>query len=261
MHRFKALISNSQCACSMLFVKALLLALLTQGSFAYTAVQAVQNIEIAAANPSAQQPDARKFEDGFKEKYKDSDFNYKPPAIAKSRWERFKEWFLRWLGELFTSDNPDKANKIVKIVLRVVAILVILFVVYLIVASVINNEGIWIFGRSRKKIAATAVGSEDITQMDFRTLIENTKKDDNYRLAVRYYYLWLLKKLSVNNIIDWNWEKTNSDYLYEIKDDSLRREFEYLSYVYDYSWYGEFTLSGELFDKAEKAFLKTFKNL
>lgn len=261
MHRFKAFITKGQCTGKMLFVKALLLALLAQGSFAATALHTVQNTETAASSTAAQQPDARTFEDGFKEKYKDSDFNYKPPTIAKSRWERIKEWFLRWLGELFTSDNPDKTNSIVRIVLRVVAIVVILFVVYLIVASIINNEGMWIFGRSRKKIAATAMGSEDITQMDFRTLIENTKKDDNYRLAVRYYYLWLLKKLSVNNIIDWNWEKTNSDYLYEIKDASLRKEFEYLSYVYDYSWYGEFTLTGELFDKAEKAFLKTFKNL
>jgi len=243
-------------------VKVLLLVTLLCGSFTHTAAsQVIKDSVTISATPAVQENNGRKFKPDFKDKYTGSDFNYKRAVVAKSRWERIKEWFFNWLGELFTSDDPKKSGNIYKIIFSAIAVLVILFVVYMIVASIINKEGLWIFGRARKKISAGDIAAEDINQMDFKVLIENTRKNNDYRLAVRYYYLWLLKKLSVKNIIDWNWEKTNSDYLYEIKDSSLKKDFEYLSYVYDYSWYGEFTLTDESFNKAEKAFLKTFKNL
>jgi hypothetical protein len=75
-------------------------------------------------------------------------------------------------------------------------------------------------------------------------------------LATRYYYLWLLKTLSDRNIIEWDIEKTNGDYLNEISNLELKNEFQFLSYVYEYSWYGEFNLNETDFEKTEIAFLK-----
>src|SRR5690606_29549709 len=112
------------------------------------------------------------------------------------------------------------------------------------------KEGFWIFGRARKNIEVQDITEEDINQMDFRELINTKKNEGDYRLAIRYYYLWLLKTLANREIIAWHSDKTNSDYLYEIKDNTLRKEFEYLSYVYDYSWYGEFTVDDAGYAKA-----------
>ncbi len=75
-------------------------------------------------------------------------------------------------------------------------------------------------------------------------------------MATRYYYLWLLKTLSDRNIIEWDIEKTNGDYLNEISNLELKNEFQFLSYVYEYSWYGEFNLNETDFEKTEIAFLK-----
>ena len=133
---------------------------------------------------------------------------------------------------------------------------------YLIIKIIVNKEGSFrIFGRSARNITVNEVFEEDIHHMDFGQLIAGTKHKEDYRLAIRYYYLWLLKKLAAREIIDWHPDKTNTDYVYEIKDGALRKDFEYLSYVYDYSWYGEFTVDATAFGKAEKAFIKTINTL
>ncbi|MFL9845755.1 hypothetical protein [Flavobacterium rhizosphaerae] len=204
----------------------------------------------------------RTFEDDFKERYKGREFNYRPKEESQSWFSRFMEWLNNLLDRIFGTDAAYDTEIAWKtIIYRVLLILVIGAAIYIVVMAIIKKEVGWIFRRSRKIIAPHDVDTEDIHVMDFSTLIQQTKESGNYRLAVRYYYLWLLKKLSVRELIAWNWDKTNSDYLYEIKDEALRKDFEYLSYLYDYSWYGEFTIDTYAFSKAEKAFQKTINTL
>ena len=92
--------------------------------------------------------------------------------------------------------------------------------------------------------------------MDFYSSITKAKKENNWRLATRYYYLWLLKSFSDKDIIEWDIEKTNADYLNEISNLELKKEFQFLSYVYEYSWYGEFDLTKTDFERTETTFQK-----
>jgi hypothetical protein len=71
----------------------------------------------------------------------------------------------------------------------------------------------------------------------------------------------MLKKLSEKQIIEWDVEKTNSDYLYEIKDEAQKEDFAYLSYLYNNIWYGEFELDEATFAKAKNAFEKSIKKI
>ena len=203
----------------------------------------------------------KSFAPGFQEKYNGNEFIYQKKAAGKSQWERFVEWLSRLLDDIFTFGEDAQAAPLYVIIVRVIAGLIILFVIYLIVRAILNKEGMWIFGRQRKSIRTEDAMAENIHEMDFGQLVSETKAANNYRLTIRYYYLWLLKKMAAREIIDWHWEKTNSDYIYEIKDSGLKKDFEYLSYLYDYSWYGEFTLDEAAFEKAEKAFRKTLNTL
>lgn len=200
---------------------------------------------------------SRKFEN-LKEKYTDSDFNYveKPTKVDRTAWDRFWDAVGRFFSNLFDFGNGTKALSGVEILMKVIAILIILFVVYLIVKIIINKEGSWIFGKSAKKITVSEITEEDIHSLDFNTIITKVKNEKNYRLATRYYYLWLLKSFSDRNIIEWDIEKTNGDYINEISNAALKSEFQFLSYVYEYSWYGEFDLTLTDFEKTETAFLK-----
>lgn len=202
------------------------------------------------------------FQSNFKENYSGTDFQYETVAPDTSAWNNFKAWLQYWLGRIF-SFGLDGANPTaLEIVLKVIAILIVLFVVYMIVKTILNKEGNWIFGKSsQKKIATSDAIDEDIHSINFEKAIRDSKNSNDYRLAIRYYYLWLLKRLSDKSLIEWDIEKTNSDYLYEISNPKLRQDFAYLSYIYDYSWYGEFELNETAFIQSEKTFLNTFNSL
>ena len=199
---------------------------------------------------------SRKF-GNLKEKYTDNDFNYiEKTKIDTSAWDRFWSAVGQFLRDLFDFGNGAKALSGIEIAMKIIAFLVIIFVIYLIVKVIINKEGGWIFGKSAKKIKVSEITEEDIHSMDFSSAITKAKNEKNLRLANRYYYLWLLKSFSDKEIIEWDIEKTNADYLNEISNLELKNEFQFLSYVYEHSWYGEFELSKTDFERTETTFQK-----
>lgn len=205
----------------------------------------------------------RKFNPGFKKNYTGNDFDYEPKPEADNWLTKVFAWIRKILRMLFGSGSNAQGttSSAGAWLYKSLWILIILVVVYFIARAVLQKDGIWIFGRTDKKITVADVEAGNIHEMDFASLIEKTKSEENYRLALRYYYLWLLKKLSAREIIAWNWDKTNTDYYYEIKNTALRDDFKYLSYVYDHSWYGDFDINEKAFAKAEKAFKKTLNTL
>lgn len=206
----------------------------------------------------------RKFKDKFQDKYKDNDdFDYSEKPEEESLLQRILRAIARFFDNLFGSSKSGSGDGLFLLwFFRILAVGLVLTAVYFIVRAILKKEGVWIFGRSSKKISPLSEEEgQNIHEMDFNVLTATAVDQNDYRLAVRYYYLWLLKRLSARGIIDWNWDKTNTDYYYEIKDNNLRDDFKYLSYVYDYCWYGEFEIDSEAFSKAEKAFKKTLNSL
>lgn len=202
------------------------------------------------------------FKPNFKEKYKTSDFQYEVKIDEKSLWDRFKEWLAYWFQKIFGLSNSKVSSDYVEITLKVIACLIVIYVIYLIVKIVLNKEGQWVFGKSTtKKIIHDDDIEKNLIHIDFEKLIRETLKEGNNRLVVRYYYLWILKRLSEKNIIEWHAEKTNTDYLYEIQSADLKTDFQYLSYLYNYIWYGEFEMTEHTFLHAKKAFENTMQSL
>jgi len=199
--------------------------------------------------------DEVKFKEGFQEKYTDDEFIYEVKVKELSAWDRFKEWLYDLFERLFNSSSRENTEDIVEIILKVLAAAIIIFVIYLIVKAIMNGEGTWVFGKSSdKKVINYEEIEKNIHLVDFEKLIKETLKKGENRLAIRYYYLWLLKQLAAKQMIEWDVEKTNSDYLYEIKNATIQSQFEYVSYLYNYIWYGEFELDEVTFVKAKKAF-------
>ena len=206
----------------------------------------------------------RKVINKIHDKYNGNEFVYKETKKeeALSAWQRFKKWLAEKLSKLFDFDTPQASEDAVVFILRIFGTLIILFVLYKIVMTYMNDDGNWVFGRKSDSINITATDIEkDIHQTDFSALVEDALLKDDYRLAIRYYYLMSLKKLAKNEIIDWDSEKTNYDYYQEIKKEEIKKQFKYISYLYDYCWYGEFEIEKQEFNTSEKAFKKLFKLL
>jgi hypothetical protein len=95
---------------------------------------------------------------------------------------------------------------------------------------------------------------EDINSIDFDKMIEEAVSSGMYRRAVRLYYLKSLKHLSDKEHIIWEINKTNRDYLYELRSPSLRTGFEGITYVYEYVWYGNIDIDSDKFAKVKVTF-------
>ena len=95
--------------------------------------------------------------------------------------------------------------------------------------------------------------SEDIQQ-----LIKDAIAKKDFRLAIRYYYLYLLKLLSDKELITWQVQKTNDDYLSELKNSDLKLQFAKATLLYDYVWYGGFHIKENDYERASEVF-NTFK--
>ena len=193
----------------------------------------------------------------LKERYSGDDFIYERTEASSGWWSRFKQWLSDLWKSLFDIDSNGKAAKLTDIILNIAAVIIVLLVIYFIYKAIINKEGKWVFGKSpdRQVIPITSI-ENNIHETDFETLINSAEAENNYRLAIRYYYLWLLKQLSFKNIITYDAEKTNSDYQLEINNPQNAEKFAYTSYLYNYIWYGEFNVDEHQFLKAKKAFVQ-----
>lgn len=205
---------------------------------------------------------ARKFQPTFKNNYKEPSFVYEFKTPEKNAWDRFKEWLYDLFKDFFNLADKSKSLNHIDSVLKVLAVLLIIFVIYMIVKALLNKEGSWIFGRnSQTKIIDYTDIEKNIHLVDFKKLVASAISKDDKRLATRYYYLWLLKKMSDAALIEWHPEKTNTEYSYEIKSQEMKENFNYLSYLYNYIWYGEFEITEVIFNKTKGAFEKAIASI
>ncbi len=75
--------------------------------------------------------------------------------------------------------------------------------------------------------------------LDFEALIQEALKNEHFSLAIRLYYLKILKTLWDQRYIKWRKPKTNSEYLLETAQQPFYHQFLELTKAFDKSWYGE----------------------
>ncbi len=194
------------------------------------------------------------FKDAIKERYKGDDFNYSINDTGGiNLLQRILKKFFGWLNDVFGIDIDFINYKILEyIVYGFLGVAALYLIIKFLMQSPINS----VFKTETKEIDNFKYVEENIKDIDFDQLIEAAVKDTNYRLATRYLYLKSLKLLTNKAVIEWHYDKTNSDYINEIKDENTQSAFKRISYLYDYVWYGEFTIDESIYLKNKSDFEK-----
>lgn len=123
-------------------------------------------------------------------------------------------------------------------------------------------SNIFIFRRSPKKIngdESEEEATDDIFSLHYDKDIAAAEEAGNYRLAVRLWYLRTLKELAERGLIDYRHGRTNQDYVSQLGNRSGYRDFFRLTRNFEYTWYGQFPLSGAAYDMMRDDFVM-FKN-
>lgn len=199
----------------------------------------------------------KSFEEKFQSKYKGSDFDYTTIKPRESFWQKLTKRIRKFLESIFGEVDPNKASSYTEIILRLSAIVIIGFVLYFLLKFLLNKDGNFFFGKKNKKFnIANQDLQENIHEINFKESIEKFEQEKEYRSAIRYHFLFALKKLADKKLINWNPEKTNRDYFAELKTADLKTSFQELSYIFDYVWYGEFEVKEERYNHFKQKFLQ-----
>ncbi|MEA2041777.1 MAG: DUF4129 domain-containing protein [Bacteroidota bacterium] len=122
-------------------------------------------------------------------------------------------------------------------------------------------SGFWLRGRKTKGFAAEEIYEENLLHFDFDKAIKKAIEEHDFRLAVRFRYLHLLKEMTTAEIIDWKPDKTNIEYQQEINKTALGKDFRSLTRIYEYAWYGDFPVSEKFYKQTENKFSLFFNSV
>lgn len=114
-----------------------------------------------------------------------------------------------------------------------------------------------LFRKKSTTLAAPAIQEDhqDIFSIDYAASIRTALQQKNYRLAIRLQYLELLKKLSDKELIHFLPDKTNFEYLTQMRSSDYYDDFFAATRNYEYSWYGLFDISENMYQKINNTFL------
>lgn len=180
------------------------------------------------------------YDEKTKEKKKKEEANEVEEIEEKSSWN-IAEFFNR----IFTS----QLGKIISIVL-IIGLLVYTVIKILVVKG--NDSG--------KKIAS--INSiedfeeieDNLPESDLEKFLRLALEKRDFKLAVRILFLTTIQKLNEAEIIHWKKDKTNQDYLYEMRKSSDYEQFRYLTFTYEIIWYGDTPIDEKIYARLNPSF-------
>jgi len=157
--------------------------------------------------------------------------------------------------------NSDWAQGLLKIITSIrwdyLLYLIIGLVVLLILYKLYNNGMIFQYRKEYKtneNITHFDYIENNLLTIDLVKLINNAKKDQNYRLAIRYYHYQNTQNLALKNYFNWDPKKTNQQLSYLIKDQRIKEIFEHNTTIFNQIWFGEFEINETNFKTFETNF-------
>jgi large-conductance mechanosensitive channel len=200
----------------------------------------------------------------------DPDFDYEIVKADLTWWDKFLNWLadiFSWLINLLSRFfewlfGVEKAAGYLAIFFDIIPYILIAILLFLLIKFFLNvNARALTYSRKNQTIVALSEDEHIIKNEDIDQLIRQALKDKNYRLAIRYYYLLLLKSLGHKEYIVWELQKTNEDYINEIEKPNIKEHFGRITRLYDYIWYGGFDIDKANYQIVEATFLKLKKSL
>lgn len=176
---------------------------------------------------------------------KQSDFNYDFTEVKQeSIWNRLIQWVRNWLNFLINSLG----------VIWYLRYIILAALSILLIALIYRGKFTGLFSSHQEITSMEFSDTSNPTKINWDQKIKEALGQKEYRLAVRYHFLSLLKDLSRQKLITWKSEKTNYDYVREIKHDKIKNDFIELSELYEAVWYGDFPIAKQDYHQIDDEF-------
>lgn len=201
----------------------------------------------------------KKFQENMPSRYKGKEYDYTTIQPRESFLEKLMRKVYAIIRAIFGNVNPSGSIGFATHIFRLFVIVAVGFILYFLIKFIIGKNGNLFFSKKNKKVSI--VGEElveNIHEINFPENILKLESQKDYRSAIRYQFLYLLKKMSDKKLINWNFEKTNKDYIHELKIAQQKSDFSDLVEIFNYVWYGEFSIDEERYQYYKNQF-QSFK--
>lgn len=183
----------------------------------------------------------------------DPDFKYaRPPKYNPLKTELMGRIAL-WLAALF-SHVPGSVLKLLPYLLATIVILIT--VIYI---RKVTFTGA--LGKQSTQISQSEIFEENIHTIDFDKAIHEAVATGEFRLATRLYFLLTLKVMHDRKLILHSREKTNRDYLHELRNVPIKNDFRWLITSFEFVWYGNTQPGAVLFQNVQQRYTDFLKLL
>lgn len=205
----------------------------------------------------------KKFDQKVLESFKtQDDFNYSIATNEANVFERIWAWLGRVVKRMlsFIFDDIGPAVGVLAAIVKAIPWIVLGLLLFFILKFFlkVNTRNATDVLETIPSIQLTN-DEELINNMQLNELIAQAIQVKDYRLAVRFYYLLILQKLTDKELIVWQQEKTNEDFIREVAKLKIASDFIEITQLYDFVWYGNFEINEPEFLKATTLF-NTLKN-
>lgn len=163
----------------------------------------------------------------------DPDLDYdRELHVQQLWWDRLKEWISDRIRDLFGTEAGEWTfGHLHWLILALAVGFLLFFFRKRLFHGVFTVDAM----RGRQVLEM----EEDIAQLDLDSLLAAAEKVHNWRLALRYRYLIVLRHMVDKGLIIWQPRNTDRDYLHQLKDPVQRATFSELSFLFKWAWYGD----------------------
>ena len=180
--------------------------------------------------------------------------------VPDSAWKQLKQDDDYWYADVAPGSKQKKEDENFSIAPWLKTLVWIIIVISMISAVVwfLMSSDIRLFRKPSAIVQQPGddLVIEDIFSVDYDHEISRAIAERNYRLAVRLFYLRALRDLSDKEIIRYQHETTNSEYLAQLAGTYYYKDFFRLTRDFEYVWYGKFDLSDHAFTQVQNDFIQ-----
>ncbi len=181
--------------------------------------------------------------------------------IDRSSWEKTVD------GLSYTEEKPEPVEmdmrapfQISSDFLRVIGFIVIAALLIFLLLKLFG-KGLFSNTKVAKQKSIIKQLEDDPMESDLDRFLREAMENHDYRLAIRIYYIMLLKALHEKNFIIWKKDKTNMDYLSEMRRHNTFTQLETNTYIYEFIWYGERPIAESQFTTVSSSFISLIQQI
>lgn len=168
--------------------------------------------------------------------------------LSKQEWEKMQKnsYVEDFVEKEKTKSQPSSLPtfngglSILKPLSYILLAVFILLALFFIVRNTINMQK---FRKKDKDLEFLIENmDEQIHEINLDELLSYALKNQMFNLAIRIRYLMIIKLLSERKLINWTKDKTNGQYLQEMRSNKYFNGFREITVLFEKVWYGDIVL-------------------